>query len=181
MDWKCKQKSVLWESFKMQQEYLDIVNDNDQVIDSAPFQDIYKNMSQHRIVHILIFNQQGELLLQMRSKTKSTHPSHWSTSVSGHVKKGETYKQAALREAKEELGIVPEITEMYKEKYTNAKGHRKFLTVYQAIDTGHTFSLDPEEVERVEYKSLEEIKHMIQAGDPFHPELLFILQKHFGL
>ena len=165
----------------MQQEYLDIVDDNDTVVGSAAFQDVYKNMSQHRVVHILIFNPQGELLLQLRSKSKSAHPLHWSTSVGGHVRKGETYKQAALREAKEELGIVPEITEIYKDRYTNAKGHQKFLTVYKAIDNGHTFSLDPEEVERVEYKSLDEIKKMADAGEPFHPELLFLLQKHFGL
>lgn len=165
----------------MQEEYLDIVDDEDTVIDTALYQDVYKNLSSHRIVHILIFNTKGELLLQLRSKKKHFAPGHWSTSVGGHVRAGETYQQAALREAQEELGITPEITEMYKDKYVNDEGVTKFLTVFKALDTGHTFTLEPEEVEKVEYKSLADIKTMEKAGELFHPELIFILRKHFGL
>lgn len=165
----------------MTDEYLDIVNGNDEVVGSALYQDVYKNLSPHRIIHILIFNKQNELLLQMRSIHKSAHPQHWSTSVGGHVQKGETYEQAAIRESKEELGIKPTITERWKDAYTNALGHKKFLTTFEAFEDGTRFSIDPEEVERVEFKSLQEIKKMINNGEPFHPELVFLLEKHFGM
>lgn len=168
------------ENFNMD-EYLDVVNEHDEVVGFALFEDVYKNMSRHRVVHILIFNSQNELLLQMRSVQKKAHPQHWSTSVGGHVQKGETYKQAALREAAEELGVTPTIVEKWKDEYTNALGHKKFLTTFEAFDDGTKFSINPEEVERVEWKSLEEIKQMIAAGEPFHPELKFLLEKHFGL
>lgn len=165
----------------MTEEYLDIVNDNDEVVGSALYEDVYKNMHTHRIVHILIFNTNNELLLQMRSATKRAHPNHWSTSVGGHVRKGETYAQAAIREAEEELGITPTITEKYKDTFINSLGHKKFLTTFLSFDDGSTFSIDPEEVERVEWKSLLEIKEMIERGEPFHPELVFLLKEHFGI
>ncbi len=162
-------------------EYLDIVNDQDEVVGSALYEDVYKNMSQHRIVHILIFNKHNELLLQMRSAQKRAHPNHWSTSVGGHVRQGETYQQAAIREAEEELGIHPVVSEKWKDSYTNTLGHKKFLTTFEAFEDGTRFTVNPEEVERVEFKSLEEIKKMIQEKEPFHPELLFLLKKHFNI
>lgn len=165
----------------MQEEYLDIVNDNDEVVGNALYEDVYKHMYTHRIVHILIFNEQNELLLQMRSQFKRMHANHWSTSVGGHVRQGETYAQAAVREAKEELGITPMITEKYNDTFINNLGHKKFLTTFISFDDGKTFTLDPEEVERVEWKSLSEIKELIAAGEPFHPELVFLLEMRFGL
>ena len=165
----------------MQDEYLDIVNDDDQVIGKALYQDVYKNVSSHRIVHVLVFNPKGEILLQLRAKNRSFAPSHWSTSVGGHVRSGESYEEAALRETKEELGITPKITREYKTTYIDTKNHKKFLTIFKTIDDGHTFSIDPEEVERVEYKSFEDIQTMYDNGAKFHPELLFILHKYYNL
>lgn len=162
-------------------EYLDIVNDQDEVIGKEAYTDVYLHKSPHRIVHILIFDLQHELLLQMRSKFKRAHASTWSTSVGGHVQSGETYKQAALREAKEELGVRPIIEEKYKDTYINTLGHKKFLTTFIAVDDGWKFSINPQEVEKLEYKSLKEIQQMIRQGEPFHPELLFLLEKHFDI
>lgn len=165
----------------MEPEYLDIVDDTDNVISRALYQDVYKNISTHRIIHILIFNTRGELLLQKRSKHKKAHPLHWSTSIGGHVRSGETYREAAMREAKEELGIEPIIENKYKDVFVNDKGHKKFLVTFVSFDRGYSFSLDPQEVELVEYKSLPEIKKMIDAGELFHPELLFLLHHHYSL
>jgi isopentenyldiphosphate isomerase len=165
----------------MENEYLDIVDDEDHIVNAALYQDVYKNLSPHRVVHILIFNKKGDLLLQLRAKHRNFAPLHWSTSVGGHVRSGETYKQAAIREAKEELGILPRITKVYKDRYMDTKGHIKFLTTYKAVDTGYTFTVDPEEVERVEYKNLQEIRRMQGSGILFHPELTFLLKKHFHL
>ncbi|MCA9460196.1 MAG: NUDIX domain-containing protein, partial [Nanoarchaeota archaeon] len=82
-------------------ELLDIVNRKDEVIGVASKEDVYKKSLTHRIVHILIFNDKNELALQLRSKKVSFCPSHWSTSVGGHVQSGESYEGAALREYQE--------------------------------------------------------------------------------
>ena len=66
----------------------------------------HKNGLWHRTVHVWLQNSSGNLLLQKRSHTKETHPGLWDISAAGHVAVGDNSDNAALREVKEELGIV---------------------------------------------------------------------------
>lgn len=161
----------------MNQELLDIVDDNDNVVGFAPREDIYNNSHMHRIVHILIFNSSGKMLLQKRSKTKSFAPLHWSTAVGGHVQSGEGYKEAALREFEEELGVKVEVEFLYKDIYSDNRGLKKFIAVYKTIYDGE-FMINKEEVESVAYFSLDQIREMIAKDEKFHPEILYILGKN---
>ena len=63
------------------------------------------SMLLHSVIHLHIFNSNGELYLQKRSATKDIQPNLWDSSVGGHIDIGETPMQAAIREAKEELGL----------------------------------------------------------------------------
>lgn len=65
--------------------------------------EIYKKGLWHRTVHIWIENDNNELLVQKRNPNKKTYPNLWAVSVAGHVDSGETSKQGAIREVKEEL------------------------------------------------------------------------------
>jgi isopentenyldiphosphate isomerase len=160
-------------------EYVDIVDDYDKIIDKTSVEKIYANKHLHRIVHILIFNRKGEMALQFRSKHKAFCPHHWGTSVGGHVQSGENYEQAALREMEEELGTKCKVTMMYKDLYEDGTGLQKFLGTFKATFEG-PFKLNPEEVDKLEFFGLEQIQKMIDSGEKIHPELLFILRKHFG-
>lgn len=159
-------------------ELLDVVDDNDQVIGRASRQIIYKKLLPHRIVHILIFNKKGQIALQLRSKNVSFCPNHWSTAVGGHVRSGESYKEAALRECIEEIGISPKITLLYKDIYKLENGLIKMIGTFQASFEG-SFSLNSDEVEKVEFFSLKKVRDMMKKGEKFHPELKFLLEKYF--
>jgi isopentenyldiphosphate isomerase len=52
-----------------------------------------------------VFNGKGELLVQLRGRSKDRYPLHWDVSVGGHVDPAETYDEAARRELHEELGL----------------------------------------------------------------------------
>ncbi len=120
-------------------EYLDVVDESDQVISQAAYTDIYRKLLTHRIVHILIFNDKGEMAIQKRSKYKSFMPNAWSTAVGGHVRSGETYEQAALREFREELGLEVPIQFLYKDFYEDKAyeaGLKKFLYTFKAVCNG---------------------------------------------
>lgn len=162
----------------MKDEVLDVVNLNDEVVGQAKEEDIYAQLLPHRIVHVLIFNKKGEMALQLRSARKSYCPLHWVTSVSGHVLAGETYEQAALREMKEEIGVDLPLEMFKKDPYNDERNLPRFLVTFKATYDG-PFTISPREVERMEFFSIGKILEMIQKGEKIHPQLLFLLQKHF--
>lgn len=57
------------------------------------------------VVTVLIFNSQGQLLIQRRHPDKASWPGYWDYSASGAVIAGEALFEAAERETREELGI----------------------------------------------------------------------------
>ncbi len=158
-------------------EFLNIVNEKDEVIGKAEYSQIYKDKLPHRIAHVLIFNKNGEMALQIRSKNKSFCPGCFSTSAGGHVQSGENHQQGALRELKEELGIVLPLTLIAKSEYLGKEQINKFLSIYKAESEG-PFNFNKDEVENIEFISLDKIKLLLKTSDKFHPELRFILEKY---
>ena len=59
----------------------------------------------HSTVHVWIFTEEGNILIQKRSKKKELNPGVWDVSVAGHIKFNENIKLAAKRETLEETGI----------------------------------------------------------------------------
>jgi isopentenyldiphosphate isomerase len=62
----------------------------------------------HPTVHIWFYTRHGEVLLQQRAQIKKTFPLYWDVSVAGHLGAGENIISGAIREIKEEIGIVIE-------------------------------------------------------------------------
>jgi isopentenyldiphosphate isomerase len=85
-------------------EILEVVDKYGNVLKLAKRSEIHRNPSLiHRVVHVLVFDKKGRLLLQKRSLNKDVAPGKWDTSVGGHVNPGEDILEAAKREMKEEL------------------------------------------------------------------------------
>jgi len=59
----------------------------------------------HPVVHLHVFNSQGELYLQKRPDWKDIQPGKWDTACGGHIDLGENVEMALRREVREELGI----------------------------------------------------------------------------
>lgn len=160
-------------------EFLDVVDGNDHVVGRVPKKEIYDKSLIHRIIHILVFNKNGDLLLQLRSAKCSFCPHHWSTSAGGHVRSGESCEAAAMREYTEELGTKSELEFFSKDFYRGKGSPDKFLITFKTAHNG-PFKPDKGAVERAEFFSMKEIQMMINSGEKFHPELLFLLRRRFG-
>jgi isopentenyl-diphosphate delta-isomerase type 1 len=93
-------------------EYMDIVNEADEVVGRDTRANVHARHEIHRGVHVFVVNARGELLLQRRSATKASYPGYWDASVGGQVAAGETYLTAALRELVEELGCHADTLEL---------------------------------------------------------------------
>jgi isopentenyl-diphosphate Delta-isomerase len=71
----------------------------------------------HRAFSLLIFNDQGELLLQRRSASKRLWPHYWSNSCCSHPRRAETMEAAIHRRLHEELGLTCPLHFLFKFQY----------------------------------------------------------------
>ena len=95
------------------QELLPLVDPAGNVIGKATRAECHNgSMLLHPVVHLHVFNEKGELYLQKRPMWKDIQPGKWDTAVGGHVDFGEDIHTALLREAREELGINAEGSEL---------------------------------------------------------------------
>lgn len=86
-------------------EVLDIVDEHDRVVGRAPRARAYAEGLRHRAAFILVRDARDRVFVHRRTARKLVFPSMYDMFVGGVVGAGETYDQAALREAEEELGV----------------------------------------------------------------------------
>ena len=118
------------------EEMFPIVNESDEVIGSAPRDEVHARGLRHRAIHVQIFNHAGEVFLQKRSIWKDRSPGKWDSSTAGHVDAGESYEQAARRELMEEIAVeVGALTPVCKLGCGPETGW-EFLQIYRAEHEG---------------------------------------------
>ena len=158
-------------------EFLDVIDGEDRVVGHASREAIYRERLLHRIVHVMAVNGRGEIALQMRSPSVTFCPGHWCTSAGGHVRSCESYEEAAAREFQEELGGSGSLERLSLDWY-EGDGIRKRLATFRVLWDGPGV-LNPREVSRLDFFRPEQILQRVRAGEPFHPELLFLLEQPF--
>lgn len=152
-------------------EILDIVDENDNIIGSAPKEEIYDKKILHRIVHILVLHpNRSAIYLQKRAATKSFLPNYYCTSAGGHVHSGETHREAAIRELKEEIGITTPIKEVDTFIFTGDNGHQRLIKVF-VTKASDGFSFTDGEVSEGTFFPILDAKKMINANGKIHPQL----------
>src|SRR5258707_10584971 len=71
----------------------------------------------HRAFSLLIFNGDGELLLQQRAASKRLWPLYWSNSCCSHPRRAESMETAIHRRLREELGVRCRLEFLFKFQY----------------------------------------------------------------
>ncbi|MDB5178978.1 MAG: hydrolase [Patescibacteria group bacterium] len=152
-------------------ELITIVDQDDNVIGSQDRLTAYQSGNIIRLASVILFNSQGQILLQQRSARKQQAALKWSTSAAGHVDAGESYLQAIRRETQEELGL-PELEFQPIGKYYSEikEGHitfRHFKSVFRA-HSDLPIIFDPVEVATVRWVSPAELnKWLAHRPDDF--------------
>jgi len=164
----------------MQEEYLEVVNEKGETLNSLPRSEIHGNPSLiHKVVHVLVFNSKGELLLQKRSMDKDVAPGKWDTSVGGHVNSGESLETAVRREMEEELGIADcGLKFQYSYKHSN-RYETELVSTYSCVYDGE-INFQHDEIDEVRPWGLDEIRTNIGTGvlsDNFEHEIQVFLKQ----
>lgn len=148
----------------MTQEYLDIINEQDEVIDKDTRKKVHELGLWHRGVHVFLFNQQGEMLIQKRSADRTSSPLLLDCSVSEHVQSGESYLDAAIRGLKEELGIEGvKLKQLIKFKMNYGINDNEISIIYEGRIESQLINFDKNEIAEFFYMNIDEIKQKTQT------------------
>ena len=145
-------------------EWLDEVNEQDEVIGRRRRSEIHQLNLRHRSVHLLVFDKEGRLFLQTRSHQKDVHPGLWDTSAAGHVDAGEDLFASALRELQEELGLTPKTPlEFLLKLEAEAKTGWEFISLFKTIAES-PMTLESAEIDEGEWLIESAVDEWIERG-----------------
>ena len=125
----------------------------------------------HPVVHLHIFNANGDLYLQKRPEWKDIQPGKWDTAVGGHIDLGESVDIALSREANEELGITDFTPERLTSYVFESECEKELVFVHKTVYDGEIHELDGGR-----FWTVEEIKENLGKGI-FTPNFEEELQK----
>lgn len=128
-------------------EQIDIVDENNNVIGTTDATTAHAQKLTHRIVGVFVFDEDENLYVQTGNKYGK-----YDLSVGGHVRKGESYEEAAQREMLEEIGLELPLKHVATFLPKNTRLNH-FWAIYETTaPAGWKFS------ETQEVKSLEKMK-----------------------
>ena len=174
------------------EELIDVLDENgNKTGEILTREQIHKKGLCHRIVVIAIIDQQGNILMQQRSKNKAKNPGKWDVAAAGHISSGQTSTEAAIRETLEEVGIKVNEEELeyiltYKNKesveedYIDNQIYDCYIVKRDKINL-RNIKVQESEVEQVKLCKLKEFNQIIENGnimerDEFYKKIIEYLK-----
>lgn len=122
------------------QEYVILVDENDNAVGTAEKIEAHKNPKLHRAFSIFIFNSKGELLIQQRAVQKYHCPGMWANTCCSHPRPGESLEAAAHRRLQEEMGFDTKMEKyfsfIYNTEFDNGLTEKEYDHVFVGIWDG---------------------------------------------
>ena len=147
-----------------QQELFPLVNEEGRVVGKATRGECHSGSKLlHPVVHLHVFNTQGDIYLQRRPEWKDIQPGKWDTAVGGHIDYGETPEEALRREVREELGITDFIPE-FVDKYVFESQRECELVYVNRTTYNGPISPSTDELDAGRFWTMQEIREAIGQG-----------------
>lgn len=146
-------------------EWVPLKTENGQTIGGAPRELVHDGSHWlHAVVHLHVMNSRGELLLQLRPKSKKIQPGKWDTAVGGHITFGEKLQDALRRETAEEIGLTN-----FEARYTGhyiwkCEAENEYVFVFTTNSDGPFRPQNIGEVEDLKFWSASELSSALGTG-----------------
>ena len=157
---------------------LDMVNEHDEVIGQLSRAEIYRHkLANFRVVNAFIRDPKGRCWIPRRNAYKQLFPLHLDVSVGGHVQSGETYDQALIREAREEMYLELTPQQFTRIAYLTPQQHgmSAFMWLYD-IQVERSPRFNPADFVSAEWLSLAELQRRLQWGERVKDDLPKLLE-----
>ena len=161
------------------QEIFPIVNERGEVLGSATRGECHSGTKLlHPVVHLHVFNSEGDIYLQRRPDWKDIQPGKWDTAVGGHMDYGETPEEALRREVREELGITDFIPESVDKYVFDSKRERELVYVNRTTYDGE-IRPSAEELDGGRFWTMQEVREAM-GKDILTPNFESEFRRCFG-
>lgn len=140
---------------------IEIFDENQNSRGSKKRSEIDKNNDIIKNSNILVFNQQGRLLII--SPKDNAWKGKWASSAAGMVRERETFEDCAKRTLKRELGIEPEL-EFLEEGFYDFGDKKRIIGFFTCRVDSEEIQPNENDSEEHHWKSLEEVNELIQQG-----------------
>ena len=160
-----------------------LVDENDNLIGYKEKLECHKNpVPLHRAISVVIYDEIGKkMLLHKRASGKLTWPNFWTNPCCTHPFKDESYKVAAQRRLKEEMGFSTPLKQVfkfiYKARYNKTWGECELDAVFVGNYSGK-IEPNPEEVADYKWMELDKLQSDVEkTSDKYTPWFKIILEK----
>jgi len=129
----------------------------------------------HRAFSVFVFNEDGDLLLQQRDRSKRLWPGHWANSCCSHPRRGELMEVATHRRLRQELGLDCDLDYVFKLEYhahfADRGAEHELCSVY--VGTSALLpTVNPTEIAQWRYVRPQQLdREIVEAGETFTPWL----------
>lgn len=154
------------------------VDEDDRILRIVRRGELTDNNLRHRSVEILFRDTAGRILVHRRAAAKRVFPQYYDMFVAGMVPAGESYAQAARREAAEEVGQRNVVLRPIGKWRFDHEQVPQWGSVYTATVTGPVVP-QPEEVEWFGFLTEAELAESI-AQNQFCPDSLYFYRRMRG-
>lgn len=157
---------VMYEELKLVDEYCSFIGKKEKM-------EVHKCGDLHEAVSIVIFNEQGKILIQKRNDMKYHSGGKWANSCCTHVRVGEIISEAVIRCMKEELGIYvkmfPWFDFIYKSLLDHGMTENEYDHVFWGIAKDIVVYPNNDEVQDVKWITIEELLSSYKEATDFAP------------
>lgn len=160
-----------------------LVDEQDDCIGYCDKLEAHRKGLLHRAVSVMLFDEDGNLLIQRRALGKYHAAGLWANTCCGHPLPGESPQEAAERRLFEELGLSSPLTFLchiyYKKDLPNGMIEHEYVWVFKGLYTQEPIRPDPSEVMATRLISLPQLYQEVdQQDDQYAGWFVHYVQNH---